>query len=69
MDANALQLDDVFQRGYIEVFDRPPVTGTNRLLDTYGPLLDPETDLLKWSTGVARGDHKNSQSQIEPCGS
>jgi len=58
-----LDLADVFHHGYIEVHDRLPSEGTNPFLDEYAPLLDSETDLLKWSDGIARGDHKNSESQ------
>lgn len=59
-----LDLREVFHHGYVEVHDRPPVTGTNPFFDEYAPLLDDSgTDLLKWSRGIARGDHKGSESQ------
>jgi len=58
-----LELADVFHHGYIEVHNRSPREGTNPFLDEYAPLLAPGTDLLKWSDGIAQGDHKNSESQ------
>lgn len=58
----AFDLVDVFHHGYIEIHDQPPMCGTNPFFDEYAPLLDPDTDLLKWSREIARGDHKNGES-------
>ncbi len=60
----SFDLDEVFHQGYIEVHDRPPADGTNPFLDEYANLLDPGEAALKWlPPGIARGDHKTSESQ------
>jgi hypothetical protein len=60
----AFNLRTVFHAGYIEVHDRPPKAGTNPFLDEYANLLAEGTDELRWtSPGIARGDHKGSESQ------
>src|SRR5262245_58587019 len=59
----ALDLRHVFHHGYIEVHDVPPKAGTNPLFDEYTHLLAQDTDYLKWTNGIARGDHKHSESQ------
>jgi hypothetical protein len=59
-----LNLNQVFHHGYIDKHGLPPELGTNPLFDEYRQLLDPTTDLLKWSRDIGRGDHKVGESHV-----